>query len=525
MDPALALLKYYAARSVIRPVAVLGVPILLSEIKAGWGPERGEATWYAAAVADALAFGALHVAGRRPGPLALRDPAPPGTVPRRSVVASAPRLEQMARKASGLLKEVVKRHPSLARDPEVDPANVAEAAETMFNRAWPRLAVLLFRGRGAGILAPDPDVAFRLLDSCLLEALRDGGSPDEKMLEPGDTDSAGRQVTSRRKEPVVTGSRIKDLELLFALSERVVIAEHLTRTRALSSDRARRIALLFRGHGEASRNAKETWTALATVGFSIRSKGGGVARTARRAAEWLNKEAREAVQGLAPAAQDLDPRAALGQGHAQAILDLLPADHKLRREPKVYQNWLRTYRADAIPWRQEAFPDHVLGLATAGTEGAQTPTRVPDALQDNSTADRLDDPVAWLVSRSGLTVDEMWTICVRWARENYPFEDPPDELAPVQDARNQVAMLLGMPELLLPNTLPAIRALAESKRRDGHHTPARWGYMSRLLGEPVGSLQAAERQLQARLALALQTWQPPAAQPDDGEPDDGPGAA
>jgi hypothetical protein len=43
--------------------------------------------------------------------------------------------------------------------------------------------------------------------------------------------------------------------------------------------------------------------------------------------------------------------------------------------------------------------------------------------------------------------------------------------------------------------------------------------MSRLLGEEIPKLQAFERDLQARLAKALQTWQPPDDPADDSSAD------
>jgi hypothetical protein len=516
MDPAIALLKYYAARSVIRPVARLGVPILSSEYKAGWRGDKPGASWYALAVSDALALGTLPGASRGIGPHTLRRPDGPDVVQDSVLAKSAPLLDQMARKASVLLGAVRGRYPSLTRDSCVDLDGVADAAQIMFHRAWPKLAQLLCHHKSSSYLASKPEEAVRILDSCLKEALRYGGSPDVNTLEPGDLNSAGEKMSNKRTEPVVTGNRIKDLELFFALSDRVIIAEHLRKTCGLCPEAAGHIALLLRGHGQANRNANKTQEALEKIGFTMKSKCVGIASTARLAADQLKNDARKAVKDLAPVAQDKDLRAVFGGQHAKAIRDLLPEGHRLRRSPETYQVWLRTYHVDTIVWRQEGLPDLVQGPARSDTHGEQPPSRVPEEFRDHSTSKRVEDPVAKLIELSDLTHDELWNICVRWAKENYPFENPPDELGPVQESRNQVAMLLGMPELLLPHSLPVIRALAEGKRRDGHHTQNRWELMFRLLGKSIASLQAYERDLQQRLAQALQTWRPPDKPTDDG---------
>lgn len=206
-----------------------------------------------------------------------------------------------------------------------------------------------------------------------------------------------------------------------------------------------------------------------------------------------------------PAKAEEDPRRRNTDVHAARILALLPAGSKLRREPQTYRDWLATYRGIEQSWQRL----EIQRTSDNGVVEDIAIQRVLERIDGHETPDymrpdhRITDPLVNLLA-AHVRPETYWREVVRWADEAYPFEDPEDGVPPIEQQRNQVAMLLGMPELLLPNAPSLIRLLAEGKRRDGFHTAHRWQRLSLLLNEPVGRLKKEEARLGEFFAQALQ---------------------
>lgn len=554
-DEFLALLKYYAAHDIVSSVGCGGAPVLVAEVRTDGCGEAPDTFWYRQAVLYALAS-PLFEDGQlerdellvATGKTVLQPPDAPLARRRRRPDGLDQLAIAMARKAIAIADRSALRYPSLgpgARDRQIENTR---AAIFMFARAWPTLPRALFgavdpptgknRGKPERIgkfccLARDDareKEALKEVASTLKTKLRDGGTPDERVLKPGDRDSTNALVTEEKIEPVVSGSRIKNLEAVFRLSDRVIIAAHLMmvgagrRGRWTTQEAADRAALLLRGRGEATAVAKkqeglrELDDLMAALAVRPRSAGIDLAIHVRLVAETLLKRAENEADKDAkrdPAKAEEDPRRRNTDVHAARILALLPVGSELRREPQTYRDWLMNYRGIEQRWQrlemQRTSDDGVVDdvalqrISDAIDGQKRTPGRIdgyetPDYMRPDH---RITDPLVNLLA-AHLRPETYWREVVRWADEAYPFEDPDDGVPPIEQQRNQVAMLLGMPELLLPDTLPPIRLLAEGKRRDGFHTAHRWQRLSLLLNEPVGRLKKEEARLGEFFAQALQ---------------------
>lgn len=505
-DLFLVLLKFYASRRVAHQMGGGLAPLLVREVSDEDYQGEAETYWYAQAVLYALLAPqrssmdlrrdelALAATARQIVPAPARPAAPPDAWPgglRPRPEGLDERAVQMARKAILRARFEAKRYASIAQSGEERAQEIAGAAMVMFSRTWPKLANGLFLpterhpNRMEAFRALAPAAAKERIASELDTRLRDGGSAEETRLQIGDRDANDKLVAEERSEPLISGFFVRRLETVFRLSNRVTIAEHLHRAHAFEPAAAEQAALLLKGWGQARKEPKATRDLLTKLGLLGREKRFDAAKAAERAAGVLVRQATRAAEAQ-PHEASADARLCDNLVHAERVRQLGVGNDDVPRTAERILEWLQTYRgAFRVPETQN-IDDH-----TALTDGAP----LLDEQDPDSLAILMLDVVG---------PDDLWKRMVTWAAEAYPFEDPEYAVRPIEEQRNQVAILMGMPELLLPNTLPPLRLLAEAGKRDGGHTKDRWALMSRLLNESVDALKASRERLEKTIAQGFE---------------------
>lgn len=538
-DLFLVLLKFYAARRLAQTVGTGLAPLLIAEVAADEYNGQPETYWYPQAVRYALlapqrsgsALGQDRLALARKSRSIVPPPEKPAAAPPAWPLGLRPRPSgldergvEMARKAILRAWKESEHFASVSRSTDEGPREIASAASIIFGRAWPKVAAALFAPTEK---SPDKLQLFRTLSPAearqkiaaeLNTKLRDVGSADEARLQPNDKNSVGQTVTQETIEPLISGTMVRRLETTFRISSQVIIAEHLFRAYDFDPVEAEAAAALLKVRGQ----ARKTPGAVVSLVSRLRLAGAdpeatrqklmsnnrvvNIAKVADTAARILQRSAERAARQEArtdPSRSGSDPRLCESQVHAERVVELAGPSADVPKAPQV-REWLTLYRGVDRPPEAVALEPSDEDAAFRDTtpaidSGESDPASLPMSLGwfvENHLAKR----VLRLVE-PGL----LWERMVQHVAAAYQLDDPGFDIRPVEEQRNQVAILLGFPELLQPNSLPLIRLLAEAAKRDGQHTAANWQVISRLFGNrPVPELQAQRRQLMTAIAAGFE---------------------